>query len=57
MGEEKKPTGRLPAYGSPWKMVLRNNNEQTDITELDKARQFCYVDVFGVEHCTPHNIL
>jgi len=56
-GGGKEPTGRLPAYGSRLKMVLRNNDEQTDTTELYLALQFCFRDFFGVEHCTPHNVL
>lgn len=56
-GGGKEPTGRLPFYGSKLKMVLRNNNEQTDTTELFLALQICVVDPSGTEHCTPHNVL
>ena len=56
-GGGKEPTGRLPFYGSRLKMVLRNNDEQTDTTELYLALQICFRDVFGVQHCTPHNVL
>ena len=56
-GGGKEPTGRLPAYKSPFKMVLRNNDETTDTTELNLALQVCVRDMFGVEHCTPHNVV
>ena len=56
-GGGKEPTGRLPFYGSRLKMVLRNNDEQTDTVDLSLALQICFTDVFGIEHCTPHNVL
>ena len=56
-GGGKEPTGRLPFYGSRLKMVLRNNDEQTDTTELYLALQICFREVSGVQHCTPHNVL
>lgn len=52
----KEPTGRLPAPESPVKMVLRNNDELKDTTDLYLAFQFCMTDIFGTRHCTPHNV-
>lgn len=53
----KEPTGRLPAYKSPFKMVLRNNDEATDTADLYLALQICVTDITGTEHCTPHNVM
>lgn len=55
-GDGKEPTGRLPAYKSPFKMVLRNHDEKTDTVEMFLALQVCVVDPFGQEHCTPHDV-
>lgn len=52
----KEPTGRLPFPEAPFKMVLRNNNEETDTTELLLSFRFCFTDPFGVEHCTPYSL-
>ena len=41
----KEPTGRLPAYKSPFKMVLRNNDEATDTADLYLALQICVTDI------------
>lgn len=53
----KEPTGRLPFIESPFKMVLRNNNELTDTTQLYLAMQFCVTVPFSGKACTPHNVV
>jgi hypothetical protein len=55
-GGGKEPTGRTPFAKAPFKMVLRNNDELTDSTEMSLSFRFCFTDFFGTEHCTPYNV-
>lgn len=55
-GGGDEPVGRLPFPKAPFKMVLRNVDEQADTVEMFLAFNFCATDPSGTEHCTPYNV-
>lgn len=52
----REPTGRLPFREAPFKMVLRNADEQTDTVDMRLAFRYGFVDLFGNRHYTPYGV-